>query len=525
MLLVQNLVQSKRQGEMVPAIQQFKASAKVQWWDETDMCVSCPWCLKAHHHPFLGDYDHVQTHTAPCSGRRSNGRPREYTVIFPMDYLHGSAGFEIDKENSRFVANGPSVSNSSILDENEVRRRRAIFQEQVQCKREWIEAVEADPDVKDPLVKRVDRAVEQMIHGKATFVQNYLETSAEADIFLHGLLPNRTRGTTTLHLAAGLQYNMMVELLLSQGADVDAVDINGRTPLMEAALWGRLENVESLLSYGAEDSLECILNNRPCRAIDLARPSAENSSLRMESMSGVGAKEDTSARDAMRSMIVSLLESTTSPSPLPQLGGFIFEKSHFKATSFSLTTHYSVPREGKAVAYLVRGGGLPHISAMSGWSHTQNEIIQVDGRCYTEKVMRLCELVGFTPRAWPARDWGVPGKSRASHAEKHLIAYFVHKHVFLPSDVSYNKTDTTLVGKMKLLDIGMTSDEHDATHQEGRLWNLHKTRPKMSQKEAVIIVSSSICEDCREFVARVNEVLGVRIRLMHSCTAIDCEEC
>ena len=43
----------------------------------------------------------------------------------------------------------------------------------------------------------------------------------------------------------------MVKFLLEKGAKVDTDNINGRTALMEAALWGRSAVVQRLISAGA----------------------------------------------------------------------------------------------------------------------------------------------------------------------------------------------------------------------------------------------------------------------------------
>ena len=44
----------------------------------------------------------------------------------------------------------------------------------------------------------------------------------------------------------------MVDLLIERGADINARDASGSTPLYEAAAWGRLEVVDLLLRKGAD---------------------------------------------------------------------------------------------------------------------------------------------------------------------------------------------------------------------------------------------------------------------------------
>ena len=43
-----------------------------------------------------------------------------------------------------------------------------------------------------------------------------------------------------------------MQLLLQSGANIEAKDKNGNTPLMRAASWGRTENVKLLLDRGAK---------------------------------------------------------------------------------------------------------------------------------------------------------------------------------------------------------------------------------------------------------------------------------
>ncbi|KAK7407903.1 hypothetical protein QQX98_009914 [Neonectria punicea] len=106
--------------------------------------------------------------------------------------------------------------------------------------------------------------------GRATsHVRQYLESSSKAESLLRVVewwealqcstsdddgeetsaeeTTTATSGNTALHIAACEAYPEIVEFLLSKGADVNATDLKGQTALLEAALWGRLENAEMLL--------------------------------------------------------------------------------------------------------------------------------------------------------------------------------------------------------------------------------------------------------------------------------------
>ena len=65
-------------------------------------------------------------------------------------------------------------------------------------------------------------------------------------------LARKTYGLTALMLAASNQQLDIIQLLLSRGADVNAVNEDGSTALMIAALKGYLEIVKTLLDAGAE---------------------------------------------------------------------------------------------------------------------------------------------------------------------------------------------------------------------------------------------------------------------------------
>jgi len=183
----------------------------------------------------------------------------------------------------------------------------------------------------------LDVVMSAIIRGNVEYVRQYIDDSAECDIFLHGVeawdihCPNndgnpsddnanhsrspdaehvQIAGKTALYFAACEMYPQVLELLLQRGADPIAADVHSRVPLTEAALWGRLENVQVLLKSGAEKELECVRDGPRLRAIDFARPlrvNAQERYFRSGSEHQVY-KENAYEGDLDRKTIVRLLE-------------------------------------------------------------------------------------------------------------------------------------------------------------------------------------------------------------------------
>ena len=83
--------------------------------------------------------------------------------------------------------------------------------------------------------------------------------------------PARPRSQTPLHFAAMKGGSRVARLLLRAGAEIDAVDIKGQTPLHLAAKCpgtGAMEVVKELIVCGASVAL---LSNTGARALDEAR--------------------------------------------------------------------------------------------------------------------------------------------------------------------------------------------------------------------------------------------------------------
>lgn len=73
-------------------------------------------------------------------------------------------------------------------------------------------------------------------------------------------------GTTPLHWVAytsGRQQESIIELLIAHGADPNARDDSGQTPLHAAAFEGELQAVKLLLQAGADPSIQDMTSETP----------------------------------------------------------------------------------------------------------------------------------------------------------------------------------------------------------------------------------------------------------------------
>lgn len=339
-----------------------------------------------------------------------------------------------------------------------------------------------------------------MVTGGVGYVCQFLETSPDSQLFLHGLSCDGV-GATALHRAACEQYWEMLQLL-QKGAEVNCQDFQGRSPLMEAALWGRVDNVKILLDHGADPTLVCVRNNRQLRAIDLARSSEENEEERSQRAGGVY-REDVGARSRDRKTIENLLAEEMQPAPdTARLRGFAYTASPSASNIFTLFAIFDVPSDRKTVGVLWRGPKFPTVAAMSGWSDSANEErnITISNMDWTSNVLRLYgEMkLELEPHGY---DQGVPGRFYACHAEKQLIAWFLDRHLLSVRANNKNETD-----EVETLEAMM-----------GELSLRLRHEPPVSLKKAEIMVCRPICQSCVDFTGRVNSAFGLEI-ILRSCS-------
>ncbi|OBT60333.1 hypothetical protein VE03_10341 [Pseudogymnoascus sp. 23342-1-I1] len=518
--------------------------AQVQWWNRSSIYIRCPSCEEVHRHSFSGDYTARHRRLSHCANFR------DYEIRFP--FSEGDTYYEIDKQRALFVAGGADPTEYFLEQEG---KQLPAFAQDMRSRHKWTEATETihyDEKVSripgGYSIKRLVLVTSAMIRGKVESVRQYLDDSAESDLFLHGVeawdiyRPSndddtndscrpgeenvQTSGKTALHFAACEMYPQVLELLLQRGADPNAADVHGRVPLVEAALWGRLENVQVLLKHGADKELECVRDGRGLRAIDFARSlraNAEERYCRSGSEDQVY-KENTYERDQDRKAIVRLLEDEVEKPSQDQrsLGCFAFTKSLEDENLLTLVAHFDIPNKWKTIGVLYRGHQLHSVAAMSGWAHREDPgvNIQIARRSWTAEVRRLCEIIGYD-LAPDDYDQGEPGRYHACHAEKQLIAFFVSKHLFLPYEIEDSMVD---------LNLNELSDEEYEQLKKKRahrreLSDLKSSEPATSLQKATILVCRPICTDCKRFAEKVNCILGLDITVFHRCLELECRFC
>lgn len=516
------------------------AQAPVQFWNNTDVYVRCPYCEKTHHHGFDGNYLHKHYRVPHC-GHVSEGN---YQFRFPLNDGTANLSYDIDKQRILFVAGGSDPA-EYFLDLHG-QADGPVSQQDMSTKTKWTEATETTFIGDDNLkceVPKIEMVVDEMVKGNVGCVRQYLDCSPEAEIFLHGVeaykvaTPDGSNGSdfndqdtssdatsveedvevtgkTCLHFAACEQYQHILELLLQRGANPNAIALNGRFPLAEAALWGRLENVKLLLQYGADKHLECLRRGKRLRALDFARPLTENIEER-HSRSGGVYNEHTYDRDKDRKAIVRCLsdEDKESRDERRSLRGFAFTTSPTSQSLLTLTAYFDVPKKWKTIGVLLRGGGHPPVAAMSGWGHgaDQNINVQIEGKQWTNQVQDLCRYVGHRLKPDNRRDNGYIGQFHACHAEKQLIAFFVHKHLFLPHEIDAEMEMSEL--SIRDLPDGRFEELIKKRELKRHLSNLAAAKPPISLKTATILTSRPFCDDCRAFVKLINSEseLGIKI--------------
>ncbi|KAJ5626357.1 hypothetical protein N7510_002666 [Penicillium lagena] len=349
--------------------------ADVIWWNATDYYIQCPFCDEVHRHGL--NWKAQKLRYSHCEKMES------YLCCFPLND-QGEVAYEIDKRRGRY--NNICVSHDSVREENDDVDRLAIQLAQkatvaAQGEEKFASIHEDSKEVVtinpghgiDPFEqKRILEPISDCANGDVKAVQNYLETSSEANLFVRGRYSD---GRTNLIIAAVEQSSAMISLLIKHGAEVNAVTNSARTALMEAALFGWVDNVKILLKNNADKNIRDSENRR---AIDLARDNYKTRRERHDRTGGnfmtssyrrLGCNEDTFQRDIDRQEIVRLLGGRTGSQKM-----FLGSLPHYFCRSPTLSN----PRECKT--RLCYTGRLKNIQLAEvgrrwrGWNEAGNSL-------------------------------------------------------------------------------------------------------------------------------------------------------
>ncbi|CAM1507506.1 Fc.00g071470.m01.CDS01 [Cosmosporella sp. VM-42] len=454
-------------------------SAYVIRWNSLEIQVQCPCCYELE---IIKDTCETARHYCQERAKDENS---EYFLAYPFDVASELVGYTVNKTIGYFETLGTSLLQGEAEEQLPASDENTLAQDlNLVAKCERLEATLLSGNI-----EKTKRALDRLSRKNAGSLLNFQ-------------LPGRQR--TMLHVVACEDLPKMIPLLIRYGAQVDALDSDNRTPLMIAALWGRLPNVVELIEHGANRTLE---DRHEYTASYLSssigffdrereRMSHKKSEIPLASGNSRSHKHgewgNTVEAKSARIQINDLLkkfddmqtatQTISAPSTIQAaIEGFQYQKN-YTDRSISLIRAYGVPNLRKTVARLnyfgIAGTGFSPVDAMSGWAATDVPVI--GGRNWTDEVLQLAAHINYAIPAHPF-DQGVSGQYYATHAEKQLAAYFVSNHVVLESDSPVLK---------------------EAQPPENcRL------------RGAAIIVSTLQCDDCVEFFAKLNRMLGLNLEV------------
>ncbi|GAA82876.1 ankyrin repeat domain [Aspergillus luchuensis IFO 4308] len=417
--------------------------ADVIWWNATCYHVRCPFCEAVHRHRVNSlDWQANDLRKSHCETSET------YFCCFPMNEK-GEVAYEINKKRGRYVNICISDdSDNEDDDEGDIDQLVADLAKATTAAADDEEVSMNIPEDAKELVtvdlgnfpldlgcdvqpfqqKRITQSICDCIAGHTRAVQEYLETSTEAWLFVRGRFP--FNGKTTLIRAAAESIPEMLSILIEHGADVNAVDNGGRSALMEAALFGRVNNVKVLLQHGADTNIRDVKNRL---AVYFAQEHDELQEERNDRTDDYF--EDTPRAALDRREIVRLLsaERRMSKTAFGEPPTVSLSQSYSR-TSSSMeepkpTGKHPISGLGETVARLERGGKFPSVAAISRLTTVPGQTFSVVGRHWADDVFYIAKTVGHH---FPSH---IHDEDIAYHAEKQLIAYFIDRHAFLPRDL------------------------------------------------------------------------------------------
>jgi hypothetical protein len=493
--------------------EQSLPQALVLRWNDYTLRVQCPYCLYSHGHAFAGprpehNVDRSQRgwqfllpscqriRLSDCS---IGGEGGHYIFVFPAsdEATAFGCGWELDRGQQSFITmNSQGAVPVPVNDCRDGRTLLAQYEAQHQLQPSVddlaaaTENLELDVDEggeEESKIPSPTKTGEEILHElyedpdyrRMMYVSHCslceLQELASLcrqypDDHLIGSIDEE--GNTGSLLAATQENGVnMLKWLHAHGGSLTMANHYGRTPLMEAALWGRLGSVRYLVGEGV-DIETCDANEM--RAIDLSDDTERNTKER-KSRCGCGYREVPTAGH-YRKQIQALLKRTALPSSTstptvttlpPRRLAFFYRNPDGSLEIFRPRESVQPPvgKLQKAFATLDRGPSYPYINAMSGY--TQAGWLNVlDNGEWTTKADLLRDLFGL-PK----------DRSLASHVEPQLLAYLLDRHSLLLWD----------------------------SHMERDLAELIGVIPDYSIHSIISISKPEVCDACKIFIQKFQE--------------------
>lgn len=487
---------------------QTLAAAIALSWDHKTVTILCPFCHKTHSHGIdhfghdpesgkpsqddNGRYIYRGPSPTRCESRQAHCSHEipggvQYSILFPFEEDERVSGlsFEIDVDGEREQFH--TIGLELPLSEAPMRQRTETFEEQQL--RTLLESMRVD-DGSDEEGRAAILIASAAVSGNTAELNTLLRMSGNRSELLQWQGDN---GTTLLGLAVPNGHLQTVDFLLENGADVNVGDFKGRTPLMEAVLWGRPVIVKRLLEAHA---LTDLVDNAGRKAIDFAEECETNDEER--SQRHIKYTENPVDAKRRRRLIKGLLGYSFEPTRLRTIPLDDLSDAYFYKSTQANTISFVIPTAGirisspkKTAAFLHRGGPYPIISILSGRSEGPSDqeylppgegFERLNPGHWMAETMRIAGSFGFTFEAHSRDDIQIPGSFNAGHAESMLMCFFVKKNYIF-------------------------RDYDDGHIVEDDFLQLFLLQPRIRQ--AQIIVSKAPCPSCRALRRRIETRLGI----------------